>query len=217
MRSPALLLDLGGTVFRSGAEMIAVWAEHEPRIREPAARRGPLGPELDPTWERMLREEITERDYWALRAAEFGRVLGQEWRIPDLMREMYAVPDEPIMRPEAAALIADARAAGVAIGVLTNDLQAFHGEESMSRDPFLADVAVLIDGSVTGILKPDPRMYEMAAEALGRVPAEIVFVDDMPWNVEGARRAGMVGVLLDLAHPALAFDVARQALRLAPA
>ncbi len=55
----------------------------------------------------------------------------------------------------------------------------------------------------------------MAAERLGRPPQEIVFLDDMPWNVTGAAAAGMIAVLVDLLYPERAFDTARDLLELA--
>jgi putative hydrolase of the HAD superfamily len=209
----ALLLDLGGTVFRCGSELMGLYGEREPAVRAVVARRGPLGPEPDALWSAMLREEITEREYWQRRCNEVGAALGRAWHIQEFMHTLYALADD-VMRPEARALVADARAAGVAIGALSNDLRAFHGETAMARDPFLADVDVLVDGSVTGILKPDPRAYALAAQRLGRDPRDIVFVDDMPWNVAGARRAGMIALELDLADPAAVFERAREELDL---
>ncbi|MHA6793665.1 HAD family hydrolase [Pseudonocardia bannensis] len=210
----ALLLDLGGTVFRSGSEMMGIYGELEPAVRSVVARRGPLGPEPDELWDAMLREEITEREYWARRSDEIGAALGRDWTIQEFMHTLYTLPGEPMMRPEAAALISDAQAAGVRIGALTNDLKAFHGDGSMSQDPFIGQLDVLVDGSVTGILKPDPRAYEMALEQLDRPPSEIVFVDDMPWNVAGAAKAGMIALQLDLARPELVFDAVREHLEL---
>jgi putative hydrolase of the HAD superfamily len=210
----ALLLDLGGTVFRSGSEMMGIYGEHEPAVRSVVARRGPLGPEPDELWDALLREEISEREYWARRSDEIGAALGRNWTIQEFMTALYSLPGEPMMRPEAAKLIADAQAAGVRIGALTNDLQAFHGDASMARDPFIHQLDVLVDGSVTGILKPNPRAYAMAVEQLGRPASEIVFVDDMPWNVEGAAKAGMIALQLDLARPGLVFDLVREQLEL---
>ena len=40
-----------------------------------------------------------------------------------------------VLRPEAAALVADAKAAGMRVGALTNDLAAFHGDDGMADDP----------------------------------------------------------------------------------
>jgi putative hydrolase of the HAD superfamily len=45
-----------------------------------------------------------------------------------------------------------------------------------------------------GMAKPDPRIYTLAAERLGIAPAECIFVDDLPRNLEPAREAGMATV-----------------------
>jgi putative hydrolase of the HAD superfamily len=45
-----------------------------------------------------------------------------------------------------------------------------------------------------GMMKPDPRVYPLAAESLGVRPEEAVFIDDFIENVEGARRAGMQAI-----------------------
>ncbi|MGE3286312.1 MAG: HAD family hydrolase [Pseudonocardia sp.] len=208
----ALLLDLGGTAFGSGVEAMADLQAREPALREVCARRGPLGSVPDPEWDEMIAGTITEREYWHRRWAEFGAALGRPgWTLQEFMHLLFAHTGP---RPGAQRLAADARAAGVRIGVLTNDLQAFFGEAAMSAHPFLDGVDVLVDGSVTGVLKPDPRAYALAAQRLGLPADEIVFVDDMPWNVEGARRAGMVALLLDYRDPDAAFDAARTAVGL---
>jgi putative hydrolase of the HAD superfamily len=209
----ALLLDVGGVIFRSGSEMLEVLGAREPAARAVTARRGPLGPEPDPDWAAMLREEITEREYWARRCAEVGGALGRDWSMHEFMHALYDLSGEELIRPGAAALIADARADGVPVGVLTNDLKAFHGAAMASHSVF-EQVDVLVDASVTGILKPDPRAYALAIAKLGVPPQDIVFVDDMPWNAAGARRAGLRAIQLDLLDPDLAFLTARAALGL---
>jgi putative hydrolase of the HAD superfamily len=78
----ALLLDLGGTVFRSGNEMLGRLGEAEPAVRAVAARRGPLGPEPDALWDRMIASEITEREYWQHRCDEVGAALGRRCPLP---------------------------------------------------------------------------------------------------------------------------------------
>jgi putative hydrolase of the HAD superfamily len=45
-----------------------------------------------------------------------------------------------------------------------------------------------------GVMKPDPRIYQVALDRLGLSPPEAVFVDDFIENVEAARRLGMGGV-----------------------
>lgn len=203
----ALLLDLGGTMSRSPVEMMAVFAEREPAARSVLCRRGPLGTEPDEHWERMLGREITEPEYLELRTAEVAGVLGRQLSLREFMGMLFADPKE-FLRPEALALLADVRAAGVTVGALTNDLATFGGPQARSQIPF----DVVVDGSVTGLLKPDPRAYAVAARELGRPPSEIVFLDDLRWNVEGAQAAGMIGFHVDVTVPGLAFAAARAAL-----
>ncbi|MCX6906874.1 MAG: HAD family hydrolase [Verrucomicrobia bacterium] len=53
--------------------------------------------------------------------------------------------------------------------------------------------------AVVGCCKPDPRIYAAAGRDLGIEPARILFVDDLPANVEGALRCGWQAVWLNRA------------------
>ncbi|MDN5931080.1 MAG: hypothetical protein L0I24_08460, partial [Pseudonocardia sp.] len=77
------MLDLGGTVFRSGSELLALLGDAEPATATVVARRGPLGPEPDVLWDRMIDGEITEREYWQRGSDEVGAALGREWPIQE--------------------------------------------------------------------------------------------------------------------------------------
>src|SRR3954471_20594778 len=46
-----------------------------------------------------------------------------------------------------------------------------------------------------GLLKPDPRIFLLAAERLGARPEEVVFLDDVDGHVEAARAVGYWGVV----------------------
>jgi putative hydrolase of the HAD superfamily len=84
------------------------------------------------------------------------------------------------------------------VAILTNDLAAFHGPEWMERVTVLGEIDVVIDGSVTHVLKPDPRAYEAALTALGDPdPGSVVFVDDQRGNLRGAEQCGLVTVWFD--------------------
>jgi epoxide hydrolase-like predicted phosphatase len=50
---------------------------------------------------------------------------------------------------------------------------------------------VFVTSAEVGVMKPDPRIYQVALEKLEIKPPEAVFVDDFVENVEGARRLGM--------------------------
>ena len=213
--SRQLLLDIGGVVLRSGHEMMARLGERRPELTTETDRRGRLGPVPDPRWEMALDGTLSERGYWAERAADLGALTGGGTETPSLMALLYDGTGgfDALVRPEAAALMRDAASRGRTVAALSNDLAFFHGDEDVARHPLFSLFAPLVDGSVTGVLKPDPGAYALALEALGHPdPADVVFLDDMPGNVAGARAAGLTTVWVDLEDPAAAFAAARELL-----
>jgi putative hydrolase of the HAD superfamily len=56
----------------------------------------------------------------------------------------------------------------------------------------------VIDSTLVGMEKPDPRIFRMGLERLGVAPEEAVYVGDIyEIDVVGARAAGMAAVLVD--------------------
>lgn len=212
----ALLMDFGGVVFRSAFELLPPWAVRA-GLPIPGARSGPFGTEPDELWERMNRQEITERDYWAARADEFGALLGKKWTSTDLITAISSLPEAELVRAEALTLARAARRANLPIGILTNDLALFHGPGWAAQSPVIREFDTVIDGSLTGVLKPDPCSYKTAADALRVQPADLVFLDDMPWNVDGARQLGANAFEVNIVDPNPAFQAAARALDLTEA
>ena len=61
-----------------------------------------------------------------------------------------------------------------------------------------ATVQAIFDSTVIGVAKPDPRIFEMALEALAVPAAHAIHVGDTPGaDVDGARAAGVRPVLID--------------------
>jgi putative hydrolase of the HAD superfamily len=213
----ALLLDIGGVLLTSGHEKMAGLAARRPELGSFTDVRGVLGPVPDPAWDDVLAERAGERAYWGARAAEYAALVGDssERGVPALMEVLYPDTDPAgHFRDEVVALMDDAHAAGLVVAALTNDLAAFHGDADLTAHPVLRRFDTIVDGSVTGVLKPDPGAYRLALEALGCAPDEVVFLDDIPGNCAGARRAGLVTVEVDLRDPGAAFGRAREALAL---
>jgi putative hydrolase of the HAD superfamily len=73
---------------------------------------------------------------------------------------------------------------------------------------------VVVDGSVEGILKPDPRSYQLVASRLGVRCQDVVFLDDQPVNLAGAADVGMTAVPVDVTDPGASFARARELLGL---
>jgi putative hydrolase of the HAD superfamily len=189
-------------------------AETEPRLRPVLDRIGGLGTDRDELWQRMLGRQLSEREYWARRAAEFGAAVGETWGTQDMMHRLYDLPEQDWLCAPTIDLMTDVKAAGLRLGALTNDLAAFHGPGWVERQEHLKLFDIIVDASLTGVLKPDPRAFASGAEALGLPVEQIVFLDDMPWNVEGARQAGLTAVRVPWDDPVPAIDTARELLGL---
>jgi putative hydrolase of the HAD superfamily len=58
----------------------------------------------------------------------------------------------------------------------------------------LALFDVVIESSKVGIRKPEPRIYEMACEAIAVDPTEVVFLDDLGINLKPAKAMGMTTI-----------------------
>lgn len=88
------------------------------------------------------------------------------------------------------ALADEVRSHGIRTGLLSNSWgTAAYPFERLER----SFDALVLSGEV-GLRKPDPRIYELAAQRVG-VPAQgCVFVDDLERNVAVARHLGMHGV-----------------------
>jgi putative hydrolase of the HAD superfamily len=96
------------------------------------------------------------------------------------------------MRPDYAMVnaVRAARDAGVRTGLVSNSWGK--GRYDRSQFPELFDGTV-ISGEV-GVRKPEPRIYALAAEAIGLDPPDCVFVDDLAGNLKPARGLGMATV-----------------------
>lgn len=160
---------------------------------------GPLDPATDPLWRAMQRQEINERDYWAERARQLGEAAGEKgWDTATMLARVRHNDPNNTVRPGMARLIGAARAQGLRVGILSNELELFYGRAFLSRMAVLRDLDAVIDATHTGILKPDVRAYALAADALALPAEQILFVDDQFRNIAGAVQAGLQVQYFDL-------------------
>ncbi|MEX3764614.1 HAD family hydrolase [Paraburkholderia phenoliruptrix] len=198
-RPKALLLDFGSVI------SVSVFERHretEQALGLPAETLkwlGPIDPSTDPLWQSMQRDDISERDYWAIRARELGAAIGEnDWSVRAMLARTRQTDPDAVVRPAIVKLIRRARANGIVVGILSNELELFYGPEFLSRMSVLKDMAAIVDATHTNILKPDPRAYEMAVAALKASADEVLFVDDQMRNIAGAVKAGLQVQYFDL-------------------
>ncbi len=89
-------------------------------------------------------------------------------------------------------------------GLITNNMSPMNHAES----PMLSFVGelfdVIIESSLVGVRKPDPKIYEMACDRLGVPPHEVVFLDDLGVNLKPAKAMGMTTIKVIDADKAIA-------------
>ena len=195
----ALLLDFGSVI------SVSVFERHrhtERLLGLPAGALtwlGPLAPETDPPWQAMQGDQISERDYWALRARELGALVGQPgWDVQTMLGRIRQLDPNAVVRPEMTRLVEQARAHGLRVGILSNEMELFYGPAFLERMDILRHMAVVVDATHTQILKPDPRAYALAIDALALPSQQILFVDDQMRNIEGGIKAGLQTHFFDL-------------------
>jgi epoxide hydrolase-like predicted phosphatase len=70
---------------------------------------------------------------------------------------------------------------------------SFVGAREREQDAYgFQDICdTIVYSHEVGYLKPEPAAYRIVCEALGVAPAEVLFLDDVQANVDGARAVGM--------------------------
>lgn len=114
-----------------------------------------------------------------------------------LYRDLFGPAFRPV--PGVHAAMAQARAAGFAVAIATagdrHNIAFTLGHLALERAP---DAIVGGDEGLPG--KPAPDLFLEAARRLGLPPAQCVVLEDAPFGIEGARRAGMAALALCTTH-----------------
>jgi putative hydrolase of the HAD superfamily len=182
-RRSGLIIDYGGVLTTDVFASFRAFCEAEGLEPDAVRERFRSDPEA-----RSLLERL---ETGALAVAEFEPRLAAllEVQSERLIARLFGS-----MEPDPAMLdgVRAARRAGVRTGLLSNSWgDALAYDETLLEELFDAWVI----SSEVGLRKPDPAIYELAAERLGLPPAQCVFVDDLPGNLKPARALGMATVL----------------------
>ena len=104
-------------------------------------------------------------------------------------------------RPRMAAALATCKE-HFKVGCITNNMKkagdgptmAANDQRSAQAAAVMALFDVIVESSVEGVRKPQPRIYEIACERLGVAPQRTVFLDDLGINLKPARAMGMTTI-----------------------
>lgn len=134
---------------------------------------------------RLETGELTGPDFERLFAGRLTTLTGTPVASTGLLDRLFAgMRTDPAMFD----LVADLRAAGLKVGLLSNSWGNHYPDNLLD----LFD-AVVISGEV-GLRKPDPVIYKLMLDRLDLPAERCAFVDDAPVNVIAAQELGMYGI-----------------------
>jgi putative hydrolase of the HAD superfamily len=177
-----LIIDYGGVLTSDIFASFRAFCEAEGLAPETVRDRFRSDPEARGLLFGLETGELTEAQFEPQLAAVLE--VESEQLIDRLFGGME--PDEAMV-----AGVLAARRAGVRTAMLSNSWGEDRYDTALLGELFDAWV---ISGEV-GLRKPDPAIYELAAERLGLPPEACVFVDDLPGNLKPALALGMATVL----------------------
>ena len=182
-----VLFDFGGVLLTSPFDAFAAY-EAEVDLPQGTVRRINSTNPDDNAWARFERGQVD--------AEQFGRLFEAEAAaqgyIVDAARILEGL--HGTLRPtmvEALRRCSDR----LRTGMLTNNITPIDSQPF--SDAVLEVVGLfdeVIQSSVEGCRKPEPRIYEIACERLGVEPVACVFLDDLGINLKPARSMGMTTI-----------------------
>lgn len=189
----AVLFDFGGVITESPFE---AFNRYEDRIgvpRDTIRQINATDPD-DNAWARLERSEVTVGEFAELFEAEAG-ARGHSISGAEVLACLSGGLRPQMVR--ALRILAER----LPVGCITNNVKAGHGA-GMARDPgaaaAIAEVmdlfGVVIESSVVGLRKPDPRIYELACDRLGIDPTRAAYLDDLGINCKPAAAMGMKAI-----------------------
>ena len=175
------LLDVHGAMQRHAEKLPPDWEKISQEWRQK---------QLEYSWVHTLTGPAQHRDFWRITQDSLAFVAARH-RItePAVLDALLAAYRVLPAYGDAAAMLAALRGRGIKTAILSN------GEPKMLREAVeAAGLAGLLDAVISiedvGVFKPHPRVYGLAASALGLSLPQMGFVSSNAWDAQAAGMAG---------------------------
>ncbi len=186
----AALFDFGGVILSSPFEAFNAYETEVGLPRDTIRTINSTNPDVN-AWARFERGELNPAGFvevFEVEAAALGHTVDAQ-RVLDSLKGY--------VRPE---MVEAVRRCGERLktAMLTNNFRDPAGGSSHDPKSELGAIVAMFDevveSSVVGVRKPEPRFYEIACERLGVAPHECVFLDDLGINLKPAKAMGMTTI-----------------------
>ena len=192
-----MIFDFGGVITSSPFEAFARM-ERERRLPHDLIRRiNATNPDSN-AWALFERAEIDAAGFDAAFATE-ARALGHEVRGEDVLALLAGD-----IRPRMVHALDWLKRNGYHLGCITNNVPAGEGAgmaRSADKARQVAEVLErfdhVIESSKVGVRKPDPAIYRMMLDTLGKAADQCVYLDDLGINCKPAAALGMVAIKVE--------------------
>jgi putative hydrolase of the HAD superfamily len=187
----AVVFDLGGVLTESP---MAAFAAYEAEAGLPPGLIRQLN-STDPDTNAWARYERSELDIAGFSAAFEAEALAAGHRV-EAARVLDALRGE--LRPSMVAAVRRLRAAGLPLGLLSNNVAPM--ERTGAVGELLGLFDAVVESSTEGVRKPEPEIYRRAlarlSDAVGRplAAADCAYLDDLGINLKPARALGFATI-----------------------
>jgi putative hydrolase of the HAD superfamily len=191
MTSPpvrAVFWDFGGVVLSSPFDAFNRYEDEAGIPRDTIRRLNATNPDRN-AWAHFERNDVD--------TAGFARLFEEEAAAAgftiDATRVLASLDGE--VRPQMVEALRRLKDGGFGLALLTNNVRPMEDRAAGGRAEQIASIVamfdVVVESSVVGVRKPEPRFYELALEKMNVRADETVFLDDLGINLKPAAAMGM--------------------------
>jgi len=192
-----VIFDFGGVITSSPFEAFARMERERGLPHDLIRRINATNPDSN-AWALFERAEIDAAGFDAAFATE-ARALGHEVRGEDVLALLAGD-----IRPRMVHALDWLKRNGYHLGCITNNVPAGEGAgmaRSADKARQVAEVLErfdhVIESSKVGVRKPDPAIYRMMLDTLGKAADQCVYLDDLGINCKPAAALGMVAIKVE--------------------
>jgi putative hydrolase of the HAD superfamily len=199
----AVLWDFGGVFTESPFKAFAAFERSRGLPDNFLRRVNSLNPDAN-AWARFERGEITLTEFGDVFEAE-SKAVGHPVRGEAVVALLYGD-----VRPQMVEALRRCKPHFIN-ACLTNNVRTGSGHGLPTTETKAREIAqimdlfdLVIESSLVGARKPEPKFYQLALERLGIEPQQAVYLDDLGINLKPARALGMATIRVESPVQALA-------------